>query len=107
MSKLTLETLETIIAARADAADGSSYTASLMAKGAPYAGKKLGEEAFETVIAALSEDKSRLVSESADLLYHLMVVWKIGGVRLDDVLNELEKRTAQSGLQEKAARSHG
>jgi phosphoribosyl-ATP pyrophosphohydrolase len=106
MSALTLEKLETIIATRADATDGSSYTASLVAKGMSQATKKLGEEAFETVIAALSEDKGRLISESADLVYHLLIVWKIAGIRLADVLNELETRTARSGLQEKAARTH-
>jgi len=106
MSALTLEKLETIITTRADATDGSSYTASLVAKGMPQATKKLGKEAFETVIAALSEDEGRLISESVDLVYHLLIVWKIGGIRLADVLNELETRTARSGLQEKAARPH-
>ncbi|RCL01316.1 MAG: phosphoribosyl-ATP pyrophosphohydrolase [Candidatus Tokpelaia sp. JSC085] len=97
--------LEKIITTRADSRDENSYTASLVTKGASYAAKKLGEEAFETVIALLKEDKARLVSESADLVYHLMVVWKIGGISLEDVLTELEKRTTQSGLQEKAART--
>lgn len=107
MSELTLESLEQIIATRANVTDGSSYTASLVARGTPHVTKKLGEEAFETVIAALSEDRTRLISESADLIYHLLVVWKISGIRLADVLTELEKRTVQSGLQEKAARTHG
>jgi len=107
MRVLSLEDLEAIIAARASATDGSSYTATLVAKGATYATKKLGEEAIETVIAALGEDRERLISESADLIYHLLVVWKIGGITLEDVLNELTRRTARSGLQEKAARPHG
>ncbi|RCL03122.1 MAG: phosphoribosyl-ATP pyrophosphohydrolase [Candidatus Tokpelaia sp. JSC189] len=106
MSEFTLENLEQIIATRANITNGSSYTASLVTKGSTYATKKLGEEAFETVIAALSEDRNRLISESADLIYHLLVVWKIRSVRLADILTELEKRTARSGLQEKATRIH-
>ncbi|KXF79231.1 phosphoribosyl-ATP pyrophosphatase [Paramesorhizobium deserti] len=104
MSDFTLEDLERIVAERASATDGSSYTASLVAKGIPKAVQKLGEEAVETVIAAISGDREGVVSESADLLYHLLVVWKISGVELSTVLAELERRTAQSGLEEKAGR---
>lgn len=106
MSRFTLETLESIIAARAESTDTSSYTASLMRKGQPKAAQKLGEEAVETIIAALAGEKSEVVSESADLLYHLLVVWKIAGVSLDDVLSELQRRTSQTGLEEKAARGN-
>jgi len=66
-----------------------------------------GEEAFETAIAAVQEDKGRLVSEAADLLYHLLVVLKARGIALADVEAELEKRTAQSGHAEKASRPRG
>lgn len=104
MSRFTLETLESIIADRATCTDGSSYTASLMRKGQPKATQKLGEEAVETIIAALTGDKLAVVSESADLLYHLLVVWNIAGVCLEDVLSELQRRTSQTGLEEKAAR---
>ncbi|MGU3574049.1 phosphoribosyl-ATP diphosphatase [Brucellaceae bacterium C25G] len=106
MSRFTLEALESIIAERAASTDGSSYTASLIRKGQPKATQKLGEEAVETIIAALTGGQSDVVSESADLLYHLLVVWKIAGVSLDDVLGELQRRTSQTGLEEKASRSN-
>jgi phosphoribosyl-ATP pyrophosphohydrolase len=70
------------------------------------AAKKLGEEAVETVIAALGADTKALVSESADLLYHWLVVLAVAGVPLSDVMAELERRTGQTGIQEKAAREH-
>lgn len=107
MTDFTLNELERIVAMRAAVKDGSSYTASLVQKGMPRAAKKMGEEAVETVIAALAEDKAHLISESADLLYHLFVMWNVAGISLDDVLRELEKRTAQTGLQEKASRKDG
>ena len=104
MADFSLSDLETIIAARAAAAPEDSYTAKLIARGIPVAAKKLGEEAVETVIAALGSDRGALVAESADLLYHLLVVWRASGVALNDVLAELERRTSQSGLAEKTAR---
>ncbi|PWL19540.1 phosphoribosyl-ATP diphosphatase [Falsochrobactrum shanghaiense] len=107
MSQFTLADLERIIAGRASATDGSSYTASLIAKGQTKAAQKLGEEAVETVIAAVSGDRAGVISESADLLYHLLVVWKIAGVPLNDVLEELRRRTTQTGLEEKAGRAKG
>lgn len=107
MTSFTLEDLEKSVALRAAVTDGTSYTASLIQKGQTKASQKLGEEAVETVIAAVSGNKAGVISESADLLYHLMVVWKISDVSLDDVLAELERRTVQSGLQEKAARNQG
>ncbi|MDT6939726.1 phosphoribosyl-ATP diphosphatase [Brucella pseudogrignonensis] len=104
MAEFTLSDLERIVAERATSTDGSSYTASLFAKGQTRAAKKLGEEAVETVIAAVSGDRAEVVTESADLLYHLLVVLKIADVPLEDVLAELQRRTAQSGLEEKAGR---
>lgn len=104
MTDFTLAELERIVAQRAASTDGSSYTASLISKGQEKAVKKLGEEAVETVIAAMKQDEKELISESADLLYHLLVVWKIAGVSLDSVMQELDKRTSQTGLEEKAAR---
>ncbi len=71
------------------------------------ASKKLGEEAVETVIAAVQGDRQGLVSESADMLYHLLVVLRIAGVPLSDVMAELERRTTQSGIAEKASRARG
>ncbi|MBZ9656962.1 phosphoribosyl-ATP diphosphatase [Phyllobacterium lublinensis] len=104
MSAFTLADLERIVATRATSDDTRSYTASLYARGIGKAAQKLGEEAVETVIAAVSGDKSGIVSESADLLYHLLVVLGISGVKLDEVLEELDRRTAQTGHEEKAAR---
>lgn len=105
MSEFTLADLERIVATRAAASADESWTAKLVAAGQPKAAKKLGEEAVETVIAAIEGDRAALVSESADLLYHLMVVLKIGGVGLSDIMNELERRTGQSGIAEKASRT--
>jgi phosphoribosyl-ATP pyrophosphohydrolase len=100
----SLSDLETIIAARAASTDGSSWTAKLVAKGMDKAAQKLGEEGVETVIAAVKGDNESLIAESADLLYHWLVVLKIAGVPLEAVMAELARRTAQSGLEEKAAR---
>ncbi len=105
MSEFTLADLERIVATRAAASADESWTAKLVAAGQPKAAKKLGEEAVETVIAAIEGDRAALVSESADLLYHLMVVLKIGGVGLSDIMKELERRTGQSGIAEKASRT--
>jgi phosphoribosyl-ATP pyrophosphohydrolase len=106
MSAFTLADLERIVAERAASADVKSYTAGLYAKGIGKASQKLGEEAVETVIAAVSGDKQGVVSESADLLYHLLVVLGISGIKLEEVIEELDRRTAQTGLEEKAARGH-
>lgn len=104
MSDFTLSDLERIVEARSQASPSQSWTAKLVAAGQAKAAKKLGEEAVETVIAAIEGERSALTSETADLLYHLMVVLKIGGVPLQDVMAELERRTGQSGLAEKASR---
>ena len=104
MTDFTLADLERIVATRAAASPEESWTAKLVAAGQTKAAKKLGEEAVETVIAAIEGEKAPLVSESADLLYHLMVVLKIGGVKLQEVMAELERRTGQSGIAEKSSR---
>ena len=104
MTEFSLSTLEAIVATRAQASPDHSWTAKLVQHGQAKAAKKLGEEAVETVIAAISNDRENLVAESADLLYHLMVVLKIADIPLQDVMSELERRTSQSGLQEKAGR---
>ena len=101
---MTLEELETRIALRAAASPEQSYTASLIARGMNKAAQKLGEEAVETVIAAIANDRAELVKESADLLYHLLVVLRAADLPLAEVMAELDRRTAQSGLAEKAAR---
>lgn len=107
MSGFSLAELERIIAARGNSGDASSWTATLFAGGAEKAAQKLGEEAVETVIAAVSGDREGLVSESADLLYHWLVVLAVSGVTLEAVLAELERRTSQGGMAEKAARKKG
>ena len=104
MSDFSLADLERIVDARAKADPSESWTAKLVAAGQQKAAKKLGEEAIETVIAAIEGEKAALTSVTADLLYHLIVVLKIGGVALQDVMEELERRTNQSGLVEKASR---
>lgn len=100
----TIARLETIIAERRNASPDSSYVASLFAKGREKMAQKLGEEATETVIAALSGDPTKLTSEAADLLFHLLVLLGEGGVGFDDVLAELDRREGLSGLEEKASR---
>lgn len=104
MSDFTLADLEKIVAARAKASPEESWTAKLIAAGPDRAAKKLGEEAVEAVIAAVQGDRDALIAESADLLYHLLVVLLSRDVALQDVLSQLEARTARSGLAEKAAR---
>lgn len=104
MSNFTLADLEAIVASRAEADPSHSWTAKLVAGGQGKAAKKLGEEAIEAVMAAVKDDRENLVYESADLLYHLMVVLKIADIPLQAVMQELERRTAQTGLNEKASR---
>jgi phosphoribosyl-ATP pyrophosphohydrolase len=104
MSGFTLSDLEKIVDIRSKASPDESWTAKLFAAGQPKAAKKLGEEAIEAVMAAVTNDRENLTYEAADVLYHLMVVLKIAGIPLQNVMGELERRTAQSGLQEKASR---
>src|SRR4051812_44280870 len=99
-----LTRLEATIAARRDADPASSYVAALFTKGLPKIAQKLGEEAVETVIAALDGGAREITSEAADLLFHLHVLLSATGVPWSDVLAELERREGQSGLEEKAAR---
>lgn len=94
---------ETIHARRAAAAD-SSYTRQLLDGGPERCARKLGEEAVETVIAALAQGDAELKQESADLLYHLLVVLEARNISLTDVLSVLEERMGTSGLAEKASR---
>ena len=107
MADFSLAELERIIHHRAHSGDPDSWTAKLFAKGMDKAAQKLGEEAVESVIAAVKGDRQALVSESADLIYHWLVVLGIAGIPLEDVLKELEGRTGRSGIAEKASRSKG
>jgi len=103
----SLSRLEATIAARAGADPASSYVAKLNARGLGKIAQKLGEEATETVIAALTEDDDALVGEAADLLFHLMVLLGAKGVPLASVLAELDRREGTSGIAEKASRPAG
>ena len=105
MRDFSLAELERIVAERGLSGDSGSWTAKLFAGGMDKAAKKLGEEAVETVIAAVSGDKKALVSESADLIYHWLVVLALAGVPLSEVIGELGRRTGQSGLAEKSSRA--
>jgi len=100
----TLTRLEATIAQRLGASPDTSYVAQLHARGLGVISKKLGEEAVETVIAALSGSRQELVGEAADLVFHLLVLLGEKGVPLAEVLAELDRRDGVSGLDEKAAR---
>ena len=99
-----LQRLDDTIAARKSADPATSYTAQLLAGGASQAAKKLGEEAVETVIAAVQGDPDTLAAESADLLYHWLVLLAAAGLEPDAVAAKLEARMGRSGIEEKASR---
>ncbi len=105
MARFTVHDLAAKVHERARAGADVSYTRTLIDKGVAHCAKKLGEEAVETVIAALGEDRERLIAESADLIYHVLVLLEARGIAFDEVEAALAARTAQSGLQEKASRS--
>lgn len=107
MSKFSLADVEKRVHARAKASAAESYTRALLDKGVAHCAKKLGEEAIETVLAALQEDNKQLIAEAADLLYHLLVVMEARGVTLEQVEAALEKRAGRSGHEEKASRPRG
>ena len=100
----TLTRLQATIEARRGADAASSYTAKLLAGGAPLAAKKFGEEAIETALAAVQSDPDAVAAESADLIYHWLVLLTACGVSLDAVAEKLETREGRSGIEEKAAR---
>jgi phosphoribosyl-ATP pyrophosphohydrolase len=104
MSRFSLDDLAAIIATRAGSTAEQSYTKSLLEAGPGRAAKKFGEEAVEAVIAAMEGDREALVRESADVLYHLIVLLRVRDISLDEVMGELQRRTAQSGHAEKAGR---
>src|ERR1700716_3197179 len=104
MPRFTIHDLAATIDVRAAAGGEASYTRNLLDKGPEQCARKLGEEAVETVIAAIGNDREHLIAESADLLFHLLVLLKSRGVRLDEVEAALAQRTTMSGLEEKAAR---
>jgi phosphoribosyl-ATP pyrophosphohydrolase len=104
MSKFTLADLEQRVKERAKASADVSYTRKLLDKGIAHCAKKFGEEAVETVMAAVGEDREHLIGEAADTLYHLLVLLEARGVELAEVEALLETRTKKSGLEEKASR---
>ena len=99
-----LETLYATILARRAGGSDASYVAKLTAKGRAKIAQKVGEEAVETVIAAVADDRAAIISESADLLFHLAVLWADSGVTPANIAAELDRRQGVSGLDEKAAR---
>ena len=99
-----LDRLYQTITARRAADPAKSYTAKLLGDGVERCAKKFGEEAFETALAAMKADRKAIASESADLLYHLMVLWAATGVEPSEVYAALEAREGRSGLEEKAGR---
>jgi phosphoribosyl-ATP pyrophosphohydrolase len=107
MSDFTLYDLERRIHERAKASAEVSYTRKLLDKGIEHCAKKLGEEAVETALAAVCSDRELLTAETADLLYHLLVVLEARGIALAEVETVLEARTKMTGLDEKAARKGG
>lgn len=100
-----LTTLEATIRSRRGADPATSYTAKLFDRGRAKIAQKLGEEAVETVIAAIRDDRAELIGEASDLLFHLMVLLADANVSLDDVRAEMIRREGVSGIDEKAARS--
>lgn len=104
MTRFTIHDLAATIDARAASGGEGSYTRKLLDKGPDHCAKKLGEEAVETVIAAIENHRGHLIAESADLLFHLLVLLKSRGVTLAEVEDALGQRTQMSGLEEKAAR---
>jgi phosphoribosyl-ATP pyrophosphohydrolase len=104
MPDFSLHDLARIIDTRAASGGEDSYTRKLLNKGPEHCAKKFGEEAVETVIAGIGDDRNHLIAESADLLFHLLVLLKSRGVRFEEVEAALAQRTGKSGLEEKAAR---
>ena len=100
-----LERLWRVIEARRGADPATSYTAKLFARGAAKVAQKLGEEAVEAVIEGVKGDRQALVGESADMLYHLLVLWAATGIGPADVAAELQRREGTSGIAEKRGRS--
>ncbi len=105
MGQFTLHDLEKRVRERAKASAESSYTRTLLDKGVEHCAKKFGEEAVETVIAAVSEDDKHVIAEAADVLYHLTVLLTARGIAIADVEAVLKARTMQSGHEEKAGRA--
>jgi phosphoribosyl-ATP pyrophosphohydrolase len=107
MAPFTLQDLEKRVQERARAGADASYTRKLLDRGVAHCAKKLGEEAVEAALAAVGEDRDRMIAEAADVFYHLLVVLHARGISLAEVEAALGERSHQSGLDEKAARKSG
>lgn len=99
-----LDRLEQVIASRKGGDAEKSYVAKLFKKGRKKIAQKVGEEGVECALAAVSGDRDEIISESADLLFHLMVLWADSGVSPDDIFDELARREGISGIDEKKSR---
>jgi len=99
-----IDRLFAVIQSRKGADPSTSYTAKLFSQGVLKIAKKLGEEGVEAALAAVAQDKAALISESADLLYHLLVLWAACGIEPKDAYAALEARAGRSGLDEKSSR---
>jgi len=107
MAAFTLHDLEKRVQERAKTSAEVSYTRKLIDRGVSHCAKKLGEEAVEAALAAVGEDRDHMIAEAADVLYHLLVLLHARGISLAEVEAELDRRTRQSGLDEKAALNGG
>lgn len=105
MPRFTIHDLASTIDARAASGGEASYTRKLLDKGPEHCARKFGEEAVETVIAAVGNNRDHLIAEGADLMFHFLVLLKARGVTFEDIEDALARRTAMSGLEEKAARN--
>jgi phosphoribosyl-ATP pyrophosphohydrolase len=104
LDKHTLDALFDVVASRRGGDPETSYTAKLFAKGRKKIAQKVGEEGVETAIAAVSEGREAVIAETADLLYHLTVLWADMGIAPDDIWGELQRRFGTSGIDEKKTR---
>ena len=100
-----LDRLYSVIETHKSTNPQTSYTAKLFSEGLPSIAKKVGEESVEIITAALVENEKQVIEESADLLYHLLVLWAKKGIKPDDVWEELNRREGTSGIEEKATRT--
>jgi phosphoribosyl-ATP pyrophosphohydrolase len=107
MDDFTIYDLERRVDERSEASSEVSYTRKLLDRGINHCAKKLGEEAVELALASVTESRERLIEETADLLYHLLVVLKARDIRLSEVETVLGARASQTGLEEKASRKSG
>lgn len=106
-SVAVLDRLWSVVMARRDADPAVSHSARLLARGIPKVAQKFGEEAVECLIEGVAGNRDALIGESADVLYHLIVLWVACGLRADEVWAELTRREGMSGVAEKAARGNG